>query len=131
MTCPSPAPINPRHPALAPSFEPFYYQTAADAAVQAEMDAGVSRTLVVLPTGTGKTYCMVLLVPRFGLPVLFLAHKGEGRWDTGESGDGVDRRMGDPQATNAPVRQRPSPTDGPTAKPRPMGLENQTIRPPH
>ena len=77
MTCPSPAPITPRHPALAPSFEPFYYQTAADAAVQTEMDAGVSRTLVVLPTGTGKTFCMVLLVPRFGLPVLFLAHKEE------------------------------------------------------
>ena len=77
MPCPVPAPGPPGHPALAPSFEPYYYQTAADTAVQAEMDAGVTRTLVVLPTGTGKTCCMVLLVPRFGLPVLFLAHREE------------------------------------------------------
>ena len=77
MPCPVPAPGIARHPALAPSFEPYYFQTAADTAVQAEMDAGVTRTLVVLPTGTGKTYCMVLLVPRFGLPVLFLTHREE------------------------------------------------------
>lgn len=56
------------------------YQQAAREAVHAEWDTGRSRTLLVLPTGTGKTVVFARLAEdcvRAGLRVLILAHRGE------------------------------------------------------
>lgn len=56
------------------------YQNAARAAVHSEWDAGRRRTLLVLPTGTGKTVVFSKITEdrvRAGDRVLILAHRGE------------------------------------------------------
>ena len=56
------------------------YQEKAKAAIQAEWDRGVKKTLLVLPTGTGKTIVFSKLIEdcvREGERVLVLAHRGE------------------------------------------------------
>lgn len=56
------------------------YQQAAREAVQAEWAAGCRRTLLVLPTGTGKTVVFAKIAEdcvRAGQRVLILAHRGE------------------------------------------------------
>lgn len=56
------------------------YQQAAREAVHTEWDAGRARTLLVLPTGTGKTVVFARLAEdcvRAGQRVLILAHRGE------------------------------------------------------
>lgn len=56
------------------------YQNEAVAAVEDEWDKGVKRTLLVLPTGTGKTICFAKVTEdcvRMGDRVLILAHRGE------------------------------------------------------
>ena len=56
------------------------YQQAAMAAVQAEWQAGRRKTLLVLPTGCGKTIVFCKLAEelvRQGQRVLILAHRGE------------------------------------------------------
>lgn len=56
------------------------YQQDAKAAIQAEWAKGVQRTLLVLPTGTGKTIVFSKLIEdcvRDGERVLVLAHRGE------------------------------------------------------
>ena len=56
------------------------YQAEARQAVHAEWDAGRSRTLLVLPTGTGKTVVFAAVAEdcvRAGQRVLVLAHRGE------------------------------------------------------
>lgn len=73
--------------ALAPSAAPGPpqvslrpYQQAARQAVQAEWAAGRARTLLVLPTGTGKTVVFARIAEdcvRAGQRVLILAHRGE------------------------------------------------------
>lgn len=56
------------------------YQTEARQAVHAEWDAGRNKTLLVLPTGTGKTIVFSrITADRVGMgdKVLILAHRGE------------------------------------------------------
>lgn len=56
------------------------YQSEAKAAVQAEWDKGIQKTLLVLPTGCGKTIVFCKLTEdlvRNGERVLILAHRGE------------------------------------------------------
>ncbi|MGX8719937.1 MAG: DEAD/DEAH box helicase [Eubacteriales bacterium] len=56
------------------------YQDEAVAAIEAEWKKGVKRTLLVLPTGTGKTICFAKVTEdcvRAGDRVLVLAHRGE------------------------------------------------------
>ena len=56
------------------------YQQAAMSAVMAEWDRGVDKTLLVLPTGTGKTIVFSKITEervRAGSRVLILAHRGE------------------------------------------------------
>lgn len=56
------------------------YQQAAKAAVLDEWDRGVDKTLLVLPTGTGKTIVFSAVIEeavRRGGRVLILAHRGE------------------------------------------------------
>jgi superfamily II DNA or RNA helicase len=56
------------------------YQIEAEAAIRREWDTGNKRTLLVLPTGTGKTIVFCKLaenVVRDGGKVLILAHRGE------------------------------------------------------
>jgi superfamily II DNA or RNA helicase len=56
------------------------YQLAARNAIQGEWDQGRKKTLLVLPTGTGKTIVFCLLIEdlvRAGKRVLILAHRGE------------------------------------------------------
>ncbi len=56
------------------------YQTAAKQAIHAEWDQGRLRTLLVLPTGTGKTIVFASVAAdqvRAGERVLILAHRGE------------------------------------------------------
>jgi len=56
------------------------YQAAACAAVEREWERGIKRTLMVLPTGTGKTICFCQITVdtvRAGGRVLILAHRGE------------------------------------------------------
>lgn len=56
------------------------YQQAARAAVHAQWDGGARRTLLVLPTGTGKTIVFSAIAEdqvRAGGRVLILAHRGE------------------------------------------------------
>lgn len=56
------------------------YQQAARDAIHAEWDAGHTRTLLVLPTGTGKTIVFASVAAdqvRAGDRVLILAHRGE------------------------------------------------------
>lgn len=53
------------------------YQEEAIAAVLEGRDAGVTRPLVVLPTGTGKTIVFCHLSRRLGCRTLILAHRDE------------------------------------------------------
>ena len=56
------------------------YQKEAVAAIEDEWGKGVKRTLLVLPTGTGKTICFAKVTEdrvRMGDRVLILAHRGE------------------------------------------------------
>lgn len=56
------------------------YQDEAVAAIEDEWKKGVKRTLLVLPTGTGKTICFAKVTEdcvRMGDRVLILAHRGE------------------------------------------------------
>jgi superfamily II DNA or RNA helicase len=56
------------------------YQKEAKEAIQAEWEKGIRRTLLVLPTGTGKTIVFSKLTEdsvRDGERVLVLAHRGE------------------------------------------------------
>jgi superfamily II DNA or RNA helicase len=56
------------------------YQIAAKEAIQAEWNKGIQKTLLVLPTGTGKTIVFCGLIEdcvREGERVLVLAHRGE------------------------------------------------------
>lgn len=56
------------------------YQQTAKEKIRAEWDAGRSRTLLVLPTGTGKTIVFASVAAdqvRAGDRVLILAHRGE------------------------------------------------------
>src|SRR5690554_2794064 len=56
------------------------YQQEAKEAVQAEWARGILKTLLVLPTGTGKTIVFSKLTEdcvRDGERVLILAHRGE------------------------------------------------------
>lgn len=56
------------------------YQEAAKAAIHKEWGSGNQRTLLVLPTGTGKTIVFAKLIEdlvRKGERVLILAHRGE------------------------------------------------------
>ena len=56
------------------------YQDEAVAAIEDEWRKGVKRTLLVLPTGTGKTICFAKVTEdcvRMGDRVLILAHRGE------------------------------------------------------
>lgn len=56
------------------------YQTAAKQAIHGEWNAGRLRTLLVLPTGTGKTIVFASVAAdqvRAGERVLILAHRGE------------------------------------------------------
>ncbi|BFH16528.1 DEAD/DEAH box helicase [Paenibacillus melissococcoides] len=56
------------------------YQQEARGAIQAEWDKGVQRTLLVLPTGCGKTIVFSKVIEdrvRLGERVLVLAHRGE------------------------------------------------------
>lgn len=56
------------------------YQLKAKLAIQAEWDKGVSKTLLVLPTGTGKTIVFAKLIQDLiedGKRALVLAHRGE------------------------------------------------------
>ena len=56
------------------------YQAESKAAVMAEWDRGVNKTLLVLPTGTGKTIVFSKIAEdrvTAGDRVLILAHRGE------------------------------------------------------
>lgn len=56
------------------------YQEAARQAIHTQWNRGVQRTLLVLPTGTGKTIVFAAVVEdavRAGRRVLILAHRGE------------------------------------------------------
>ena len=56
------------------------YQQEAEQAVLNEWDRGVDKTLLVLPTGTGKTVVFAKIAEecvRRGQRVLVLAHRGE------------------------------------------------------
>lgn len=57
------------------------YQRQAIAAVENEFNSGVKSTLMVLPTGTGKTFCFTELAKRYRQklrkPTLVLAHRAE------------------------------------------------------
>ena len=56
------------------------YQQEARVAVEQQWQSGISRTLLVLPTGTGKTIVFSKIVEdcvRQGERVLILAHRGE------------------------------------------------------
>jgi superfamily II DNA or RNA helicase len=57
--------------------EPRKYQLDAIAAFMANLDRGIRRQLIVLPTGTGKTLTALLLARHLGGPVLWLAHRDE------------------------------------------------------
>lgn len=60
--------------------QPRYYQDEAKNAIIAEWDKGNSKTLLVLPTGTGKTIVFARVIEdmvRLGKRVLILAHRGE------------------------------------------------------
>jgi superfamily II DNA or RNA helicase len=62
------------------SFQDRKYQTEAKDAIQAEWSSGKKNTLLVLPTGTGKTIVFCRLIEdlvRAGKRVLILAHRGE------------------------------------------------------
>lgn len=56
------------------------YQAEAVYRVEEQWRSGVQKTLLVLPTGTGKTICFAKIAEncvRQGMRVLILAHRGE------------------------------------------------------
>jgi superfamily II DNA or RNA helicase len=53
------------------------YQAEAIETIEKEYAAGVTRQLVVLPTGSGKTIIFAHLVLRMGVPALILVHRDE------------------------------------------------------
>lgn len=53
------------------------YQAEAIETIEREYAAGVTRQLVVLPTGSGKTIIFACLVLRMGVPALILVHRDE------------------------------------------------------
>src|SRR5690625_2552163 len=56
------------------------YQEDSRKAIQAEWDKGIKKTLLVLPTGTGKTIVFSKVIEdrvKKGERVLVLAHRGE------------------------------------------------------
>ena len=56
------------------------YQLEAKTAIQEQWTSGINKTLLVLPTGTGKTIVFCKLAEdavRDGERVLILAHRGE------------------------------------------------------
>lgn len=60
--------------------EDRYYQTDAKTAILAEWEKGIQKTLLVLPTGTGKTIVFSKIIEdevRAGKRVLVMAHRGE------------------------------------------------------
>lgn len=57
--------------------KPRPYQTEFVDKVCEEWEAGVTRQLVSLPTGSGKTICFAMLAQRLGVPTLVLAHREE------------------------------------------------------
>jgi len=62
------------------TFQDRYYQTEAADAIFHEWDIGHRKTLLVLPTGTGKTivFCRIIeRLVRLGKRILVLAHRGE------------------------------------------------------
>lgn len=62
------------------SFESRYYQDESKAAIFREWERGNRKTLLVLPTGTGKTHVFSLVIEevvRRGGRCLILAHRGE------------------------------------------------------
>ncbi len=64
---------------LAPplSITPRAYQTEAVQAVLSAYERGMRRSLVALPTGTGKTIVFALLLQQRGGRALVLAHRDE------------------------------------------------------
>jgi superfamily II DNA or RNA helicase len=56
---------------------PRPYQTDAVNTVMDRWNAGITRQIVNLPTGTGKTPTAAMVVQRFGGRTLFLAHRDE------------------------------------------------------
>jgi superfamily II DNA or RNA helicase len=66
------------------------YQREAEAAILNEWDAGILRTLLVLPTGCGKTIVFSKVIEdrvRAGDRVLVLAHRGELLEQASDRGD--------------------------------------------
>ena len=62
------------------SIEARPYQKTAVEKVESEWNSGNTKTLLVLPTGTGKTICFCMITEdmvRAGDRVLILAHRGE------------------------------------------------------
>ena len=53
------------------------YQQEALNAIQQEFQVGVSRQLIVLPTGSGKTVLMAAIAKRYNKRILLLAHREE------------------------------------------------------
>ena len=53
------------------------YQQDAIAAVESALERGISRPLMVLPTGCGKTICFAALIAKRGGSALVLAHRDE------------------------------------------------------
>lgn len=53
------------------------YQRAAVDAVHAARARGITRQLISLPTGAGKTYVSAHLVAEIGLPTVFMVHRDE------------------------------------------------------
>lgn len=56
---------------------PRPYQRAATEAIQREWASGNRRTLLVMPTGTGKTFTFADLIKQTGKKALVLAHRSE------------------------------------------------------
>lgn len=57
--------------------EPRDYQKEMVDVVIKKWQDGVSRQMVALPTGTGKTICFALLAKKLNVPTLILAHRDE------------------------------------------------------
>ncbi len=53
------------------------YQQECLETIQSEYEAGISRQLIALPTGAGKTICMAAIAKHFNKKTLILAHRQE------------------------------------------------------
>ncbi|MDP9375282.1 MAG: DEAD/DEAH box helicase family protein, partial [Chloroflexota bacterium] len=69
--------LDAKPPPTAPTIALRDYQREALDAVRAAPAAGVTRPLVVLPTGTGKTVIFAMLARELGARTLILAHRDE------------------------------------------------------